>query len=241
MIRRHIVVLAATLSGVAFAAVPVRDANGSTEERISRLERMVESRNQVQLGMQQQLSELELEVQNLRGTLELHSHKLEEILARQRDLYQDIDRRLGSGAGAVPAATSPAVPASAASNVSSADVTANVAYENAFKLLKNKKYDDASVAFSKFVADYPTSSYVANAHYWTGQLSYRDGDLANAKTSFASVVSKYPQSSKRAESIFKLGLIAEKEGQAEEAKSYFKRVVAEYPSASVAQMAKAKL
>ncbi|MBW8192889.1 tol-pal system protein YbgF [Neiella marina] len=241
MMKRHIVVLAATLTGAAFAAAPVREASGnSLEERVGRLERMLESRNHVQVEMQQQLSDLEYEVGQLRGSIELHGHQLEQILARQRDLYQDIERRLtGSSQPAVtpnsPTTTTPTEPQS------TIEVTANVAYEAAFDLLKAKRYDQAVTAFSDFIRDYPTSNYAANAYYWQAQLKFREADYASAKVSFAKVVDQYPKSSKRAESIFKLGLIAEKEGQAAEARTYFERVKNEYPSSSVAQLAKGKL
>ncbi|MBD1388268.1 tol-pal system protein YbgF [Neiella sp. HB171785] len=238
--KRHIVVLAATLTGAAFAAAPVREASGnSIEERVDRLERMLESRNQVQVEMQQQLSDLEYEVGQLRGSIELHGHQLEQILARQRDLYQDIERRLG-GASQAPEPTAPTTVAPVTPQ-STAEVTANVAYEAAFGLLKGKRFDEAATAFSDFIRDYPTSNYVANAYYWQAQLKYRDSNLVDAKQSFLTVVNKYPKSSKRAESIFKLGLIADKQGDAAEAKKRYQQVINEYPSSNVAQLAKGKL
>ena len=231
------------MESAAFAAVPVRDVNGATEgleQRVERLERMLESRNQVQLEMQQQLSGLESEVGQLRGALELHSHQLEQILNRQRDIYQDIDRRLGQ-ASVQPSITVTPPGDTTSPSDNNSDVAANLAYEKAFDLLKNKRYDDATTAFNQFVEKYPTSSYVANAYYWQGQLSFRTSDWVNAQTAFSAVVESFPASTKRAESIFKLGLIAEKQGKTAEAKKRFQQVVTDYPSSSVAQMAKSKL
>ena len=68
---------------------------GSVEERLAALERVVEARASAQLQMQQQLQTLLDEVSELRGTTEVHNHRLEEILQQQRDIYQEIDRRLG--------------------------------------------------------------------------------------------------------------------------------------------------
>ena len=237
--KQHIVLLAAALSGAAFAAAPVRDvSSGSLEERLGRLERILESRKHVQIEMQQQLSDLEYEVGQLRGEIDTHTHQLEQILARQRDLYQDIERRIATP---VSNASAPAATSSGRTPMSSAEVTANVAYEAAFELAKNKRYDDAFAAFSEFISNYPQSSRVSNAYYWQGQLKFTKGDFASAKKLFITVISKFPKSPKRAESILKLGLIAEKEGQPAEAKKRFKQVVSLYPSTSAARLAKGKL
>ncbi len=46
--------------------------------------------------MAQQLQTLLDEVSELRGVTETHSYQLDEILQRQRDLYQEIDRRVSA-------------------------------------------------------------------------------------------------------------------------------------------------
>lgn len=249
--KRHLVLLAAALASSAFAAAPTRDATGTAgglEERVARLERMLQARNQVQIELQQQLSDLEVEAGQLRGMLELHSHQIDQILARQRGIYQDIERRLGQ-ASAAPAATTSVSPISTAATptvvatpaAANSDVAANAAYASAYDLLKNKRFDEASAALAKFVKDYPNSSYVANAYYWQGQISFHKSDLASAKLSFQTVVDVYQKSNKRPQAVYKLGLIAEKQGQTAEAKKRFKQVVTEYPSSSLARMAKGKL
>ncbi|NIW86611.1 MAG: tol-pal system protein YbgF [Gammaproteobacteria bacterium] len=84
------VVLAAVLLGSTVFAQS--GASGSLEQRVERLERILDNRTLVQL-----LDEVELlrrEIQELRGQVELQSHTLSQLKDRQRDLYLDIDRRL---------------------------------------------------------------------------------------------------------------------------------------------------
>ena len=65
---------------------------GSTEERLARLERMVNSRGLVDILLR--LDSLQKDTQQIQGDGEVQLHKLEELKKRQRELYIDIDRRL---------------------------------------------------------------------------------------------------------------------------------------------------
>lgn len=63
----------------------------TAEERIELLERRVQVLNDVLF----RLDRLQQEVQQLRGDVELQSNSMEGLKKRQRDLYLDVDRRLG--------------------------------------------------------------------------------------------------------------------------------------------------
>lgn len=82
----------------------------SIDARLTRLERLVD--NQALMEMLSRLEDLQIEVQEMRGELEVQLHEFEGIKQRQRDLYLDIDRRilqLEQAPGGVPpvAATTP--------------------------------------------------------------------------------------------------------------------------------------
>ncbi|MDQ7075680.1 MAG: tol-pal system protein YbgF [Gammaproteobacteria bacterium] len=62
------------------------------EERLARLERLLESRVLVELN--QDVDLLKSELRTLRGELEKQDHVLQSMRKRQRELYQDSDRRL---------------------------------------------------------------------------------------------------------------------------------------------------
>ena len=75
------------------AAAPVTEGDAAAlAARIDRLERLLESRGL--LDMLTQIEALQAQVSQLRGELEMQNHALNEIRARQRDLYTDLDQRL---------------------------------------------------------------------------------------------------------------------------------------------------
>ena len=199
---------------------------------------MLQARNQAQLEMQQQLDAVEGEVNTLRGNVELHSHKLEQILARQRDIYQELERRV-SQVTAAPAVTEDKPAADSATITAEGE---SELYQRAVRLvLKERKYDAAAQAFSEFIQKYPDSSYASNAHYWNGQLKFTKGQFAEAEKSFLAVVNDFPKSGKRGDALLKLGMIAAKQNNHAKATNLYKQVIKQYPSSSAAQLAKTKL
>lgn len=66
--------------------------NPSIEQRLERLERVVESQGLADILMR--LNSLEAEVRELRGLSEEQAHTIEDLKKRQRELYIDLDRRL---------------------------------------------------------------------------------------------------------------------------------------------------
>ncbi len=83
-------------SGVAAAAPPPAPTFSARklplEQRLVRLERMAD--NQSLLEMLSRLEDLQVDLQAIRGELEMQRHEFDGIKQRQRDLYLDIDRRI---------------------------------------------------------------------------------------------------------------------------------------------------
>jgi tol-pal system protein YbgF len=110
-------VISAALPGVSLAQAPVQD-NAALDQRVARLEQVVNSQTLIELL--NNVQSLQREVQSLRGEIELQGHGVSQLKQRQRELYLDIDRRLqrlemGQGTTAtIPppavAATAPATP-----------------------------------------------------------------------------------------------------------------------------------
>lgn len=236
------VVLALVIPAVVLAQAPVaRLGSGSIEERLNQLERVMDARNVAQMALLEQMNSLQNEVAELRGRSEEHAYQLEQILQRQREIYQELDRRLA--AAPVVNSASQNSRASAADAVTmSANLSENEAYDRAIKLvLEEKRYADAIPAFQQFLERFPQSTYAANAHYWLGQLLFADGKLEPAKQQFTIVVDNYPDSNKRADCLLKLGRIAQQQQQPQAARSYFQRVMDSYPSSTEADLARKQL
>lgn len=78
--------------GALSAAEKPRSGALTMEQRLERLERIL--RNQSLSDIILQLQQLQQEVQQLRGEVELQNHTMDALNKRQRDLYLDIDQRL---------------------------------------------------------------------------------------------------------------------------------------------------
>ncbi|MDF2153710.1 tol-pal system protein YbgF [Vibrio sp. CAU 1672] len=240
--------LLASAANIAFAApAPVSDLNSSTssvsqtrtspETDIERLERMLQNRNRVQLQMQQQIDQMSLEINELRGQLERNSYEMQQMLKRQRELFVELDRVRGEIKAAPVKEAQPEQPVGKFST----NVDEQTAYQNAVDLiLKQRDYTGAIDAFLQFQKDFPDSTYSANSHYWLGQLYFAKKQDKEAVKSFAAVVA-YEKSNKRADALVKLGDIAARNDNAEQAKKYYQQVVDEYPGSASAKVANSKL
>lgn len=242
------VVLLAAASNTFAAPAPVTDvsvgrASLSVQERLEELERKLDARNRSQVAIQRQLDEIQQEVNELRGVTELHSHQLSQVIERQRELYQELERRVTEALAVTqtPSVNTAVDLAATGSENYSDNLSENQWYDKAVNLvLKDKRYDQAIAEFQQFNRQFPQSSYAPNAHYWLGQLLYTKGELAQAQTEFEQVT-QFQQSSKRGDAILKLALIASKQGDDAKAKQLYQRVITEYPDTSLAQLAQSRL
>lgn len=241
--QKAILVLALLIPGVLHAQAPVSKlGSGSIEERLNQLERVMDARNAAQMALLDQMAQLQDEVAELRGKTEEHAYQLEQILLRQREIYQEIDRRLANNQPQVNT-TAVQVEASAPAEAEySADLSENEAYEQAIQLvLRDKRYDAAVPAFESFISNYPNSSYVPNAHYWLGQLLFAESKYDQAKQHFATVVADYPESNKRADCILKLGIIAQQQNDKNQARELYNQVIQDYADSTEAGLARKRL
>ncbi|OZB06148.1 MAG: tol-pal system protein YbgF [Idiomarina sp. 34-48-12] len=242
--QKVILVLAFLIPGVLHAQAPVSKlGSGSLEERLNQLERVMDARNAAQMALLDQMSQLQDEVAELRGKTEEHAYQIEQILQRQREIYQEIDRRLASqpAAQTQPAQVTTTAVDSATTNYSS-NLSENEAYEQAIQLvLRDKRYDAAVPAFEAFIKNYPSSTYVPNAHYWLGQLLFAESKYDQAKGHFATVVADFPESNKRGDCILKLGIIAQQQSDMTKARELYNQVISEYANSTEAGLARKRL
>lgn len=241
-------------SALAVAKAPVIDVNGNSAdtaaltEQLTTLSRKLDSRNRAQVNIQRQLDQLQTEVNELRGVTELHSHKLGQVLERQRELYQEIDRRVNEVLET--ASKAPLTQGKTTNNVTapidvagySDNLTENEAYDRALNLvLKDKRYKEAIPEFRAFNKSFPKSNYAPNAHYWLGQLLFNQGELAQAGEEFSIVVNEHQDSTKRPDALLKLAMVAQKQNDLKKAKATYQQLLTEYPESTAAKLAKPRL
>lgn len=201
-----------------------------------------------------QLQQLRQEVQMLRGQVESQTQLINRLQKDGRDRYIDVDRRISDlntdianlkkGSVAPPVATStstsPAsasVPTSPAAPVPSVSGSAKDAYQDAYALIKAKKYDQAIASYQAFIKNYPDSSLLPNAFYWLGELHMVTNNTQEAEKVFTVVVERYPQSRKTADATYKLGQVYSRNGNQDKAKQQMQLVKQKYPNSTAAKLA----
>ncbi|MET0050063.1 MAG: tol-pal system protein YbgF [Candidatus Thiodiazotropha sp.] len=259
------ILLALVVGLTAMTEVSAADSGASLEQRMQRLERMLQNQSLADLVLQ--IQQLQREVQQLRGDVEMQKHTMDEMSRRQRDLYLDIDQRLSRVSGpsaaagaaavaapvAVPAPSAPASPAPTASGpaVASAPPVNSVtppdpkqeefAYQEAFNLLKQGRYPESITAFGSFLKQYPGGTYEDNAQYWLAEASYVNRDFDTALNEFSKVRKGYPQSPKVPGAMLKMGYIYYEKQNWDEAKAILKELQMNYPDTTEARLADKRL
>ena len=249
--RRHLLGLS-LLVGVAApwaatAQAPISNVgSGSVEDRVTTLERIANAQSQLLNQLQQQASDNQRDIDSLRGQIQESQYQLNQVVERQKQIYEQIDS-LGQDGGQ--SASAPAASAAAGAGSAAASSAApaskgdeNSDYNAAVSLaLEKKQYDQAIPAFQSFVKQYPKSTYQPNANYWLGQLFYNKGKKDDAAYYFAVVVKNYPKSPKAPDAMYKVGIIMQEKGQADKAKAVFQQVVKQYPNSSAAKQAQKRI
>lgn len=225
--------------GASAQTATVVDVSHSPEQRVAALEQALQQKNRVQIEMQQHIDSLQQELNELRGLTETHSYRLNQMLQRQRELYQEIDKRFADIKTNAGQAKSEVIePVSNGSQV----LSMTQVYDRALNLaLKDKQFDLAIAEFQRYLVEFPKSTYSANAHYWLGQLLSNQGKANEAQQQFEQLVEQYPDSVKRADALVKLGKIAQDANQVAKAKAIYNKVIKQYPSKSAAQIARTRL
>ncbi|WP_434745114.1 cell division protein CpoB [Candidatus Pantoea rara] len=256
--RRHLLSLS-LLIGVAASWAANAQASissvgsGSVEDRVTTLERISNAQAQLMQQLQQQMSDNQRDIDALRGQIQQNTYQLNQVVERQKQLYQQIDTlSSASSSGGQQAASSDATAdtgaaasAGAAASTESAPAQtgdANRDYNAAVALiLEKKQYDQAISALQAWVKRYPDSTYQPNANYWLGQLNYNKGKKDDAAYYYATVVKNYPKSPKAAEALLKVGVIMQEKKDTAKAKAVFQQVIKLYPDTESAKQAQKRL
>ncbi|KER03487.1 cell division protein CpoB [Photorhabdus temperata] len=247
--RRHFLGLS-LLVGVAapwaaIAQAPISNVgSGSPDERLTQLERISNAHSQLLTQLQQQLADSQRDIDMLRGQIQENQYQLNQVIERQKDIYQQLEGATSSADSKSATNTASSTASNSGNQASSATSTGSEKgdYDAAVSLAVNtKEYDKAITAFQSFVKSYPKSSYMPNANYWLGQLHYNKGKKDEAAYYFATVVKDYPKSQKSGESLYKVGLIMQDKGQKDKAKSVYQQVMKQYPGSNAAKLAEKKL
>jgi tol-pal system protein YbgF len=236
----------------------------------SRLENlgMVELLNQfeqIQVEMQRIVGSLEVANHELQTLKKQQKDMYTDIDRRLRKLEQSTGNPSAASpnVGGVPSTPVPVMPASGVggvpSNASSTvtqsgqgnpavsattDIEENVArsaYERAFNLLKQGRYESAITSFKVFLESYPNASYADNAQYWIGEANYATKNYKVALEEFKKVLDNYPNSPKRADTLLKIGYTYAELGDKNHAIQTLSSITSTYPNTTAARLAQKRI
>lgn len=207
---------------------PVYAKLDALEQRLGHIERVVN--NQSLLEIAQKLDEVRAEVDALRGELETMQHAADQGRERDKALVTDLDERLraieAAGVGAA---------------VAKAGDSDQVAYDAAFELLKQARYDQAREAYTAFLKKFADSPLRDNAQFWLGETWYVTKGFKQALVEFQKVIKDYPDSNKLPDAWLRVGYCQAELGQDEAARKAFATVTEQFPESESAKRALARL
>lgn len=229
------------------------------DKRLKVIERRLDSQSMMEVLTQ--LNRIQQEMQTLVGQMELINHEMTNLKKRQKDLYVDIDRRIsqvekkaalaqsqpGGQTSVEPSAqvagTSPTLaPASGAVQASpQSRMLQREAYDRAFNLLKDGRYELAIASFKAYLETYPGADYADNAQYWLGEANYAQRRYDAALQEFNKVLDNYPKSPKRADAMLKMGFSYQELGKKQDAEVVLNNIVTHFPDTTAARLAKKRL
>ncbi|HIF50629.1 MAG TPA: tol-pal system protein YbgF [Thiotrichaceae bacterium] len=234
------------------AATPaIQPITQDMNARLEKVERIVN--NSALLDMLELLESLKLEITTLRGEVEVQTHTIDQLKQKQRDLYTDVDnriQRIESNSSANDTTTDSIADEEAMANVNvdeDADaepvdpLKAEAVYQKAFKLLKEAQYDQALVAFKKFLKDYPDSPFSDNAQYWLGEANYVTQNYELAINEYQALLNTFPDSKKVSHALLKIGYSYAELGNAADATKTLNEVKLQYPGTTAARLADERL
>jgi len=107
-------------------------------------------------------------------------------------------------------------------------------YNDAFNLLKQEKYEEASKAFIAFLTKFPEHSLAGNSYYWLGETFYARSNFEQASIFFMKGYTKLPKGNKAPDNLLKLAMSLGQLGKKDEACTTLVRLDKEFPSTSTA-------
>jgi tol-pal system protein YbgF len=189
------------------------------------------------LAMYNRVQMLQQEILSLRDEIEFLRRDIDRLENRNRDFYQDLDRRLLElEQKGVIAKDEQAIKLPAESLAASEKL-----YNDAFDLLMNGSYDQAQQLLQQLIQKFPQDPLIPNAWYWVGEAYYVQAKFKEALTAFETVSQQYPTANKESDALLKQGYCLLELGEVQRAVQRLKAVRERYPKSQADQLAAQKL
>ena len=233
-------------------------------------ESAVEVGEVVSQTMVAQVQALSDEIRTLRDQVDVLENELDETRQRQKDLYDDLDARLrklepsmatgtGSDDGtsvsdegtAIDSETaepseevSGEIPVEIPTEADEAVVDPTVVreiYDDAFRTLRQGKYEDSIIKFKALIQNHPESELVDDSLYWIAEANYVTKNFDVALPVFEQIIRDYSENRRAPEAMLKIGYIYYDQQNYEQAQSYLLEVIDRFPASRSAFSARRRL
>ncbi len=111
-------------------------------------------------------------------------------------------------------------------------------YRAAYGYVLSGDYRLAQTGFQDFIAQYPDSRRVPDAHFWLGEALYSQGEYHEAAKTLLTAHKQFPDSPKSPEMLLKLGMSLAALDNRDTACATYREVLTRYPQATDAVKAK---
>ncbi|MGI9309005.1 MAG: tol-pal system protein YbgF [Gammaproteobacteria bacterium] len=212
------------------------------DNRLTRVERLLD--NDGLVNLLSRLDVLQQDVQQMRNDMDTLQNNVEQANGRQRELYLDVDKRLQSIERSTIRNDDMTVLEGGELNPGQLPVpggTDRANYQAAFELLKQGRYDEASIALKQFMVAFPSSSLGDNAQYWLAETYYVSQDYAQALPEFQKVLDRFPDSRKLPDALLKIGYCNYELTRWDAARQALSAVVSDYSETTAARLANQRL
>ncbi|WP_309567537.1 YbgF trimerization domain-containing protein [Coxiella-like endosymbiont] len=145
----------------------------SDTQRIARLEQQI--KNLININLPQQIIDLQQQLAQVRGQLQEQQHDLQLVNKQLRTFYNNLNQRLIqlknlNSDTLNDNSSSQKTTGNSFSNNGNIQLQDSTAYQIAINFLNKNQYDKSLAAFQNYLNNYPNGNYVANAHYWLGEI-----------------------------------------------------------------------
>jgi len=211
------------------------------EARIVSLEAVIKSGS-----LNDMLNQIELikqDVSKLRGDMETLRHLNATVEQRQKDLYQDLDGRLGKieEKSSTNNTTTPNKGGEATLTPEVKAPSDQEVYDQANTLLDSLKYKEAFQAFTDFIKQFPNSALLPDAKYGLANAQF---NLKNYKASigtYQKLLDQHPEFAKNPEALLGLANAQIQLSLIPEAKKSLKDLIKKYPQSDLIKNAQKRL
>ncbi|MEM7294884.1 MAG: tol-pal system protein YbgF [Pseudomonadota bacterium] len=227
---------------------PYAAAESPIEQRVQRLERILD--NRVLIDLLQRIEGLQREVRELRGEIELQRNELTSMDQRNRDLYIDTDRRLQdienqNGAASTRTDELPGDDeqfAAAAGQSGAAGAATGTATQGNDALIVGAAAQVTTTPSTSALLSQPAATDPAEKTLFdSAYLDLVNGRYNAATAGFEKLIGQYPNGAYNAGALYWMGEAQYAQREFDQARSYFDQLLVLYPTDKKAPDARLKV